>query len=173
LYFGGSFGLVNGVTRNRVAAISTVTGALLPWNPSVTGTVKAIVVDGSHVYLGGAFSRVDGVTRTNLAEVDATTGAVGPWTTVHRGAVGDGRASSANGLTSEFLGDYNYAVATRDFGAAAWNDVRNAAVCPAINAYRQDVVDGTAGAAPAPLTDCPATFGNTDIYSSAAADPTP
>jgi hypothetical protein len=32
---------------------------------------------------------------------------------------------------------------------------------------------GTAPVAPAPLTDCPATFGNTDIVSAAASDPTP
>ena len=54
-----------------------------------------------------------------------------------------------------------------------FNDARNALVCPAIDAFRQAVVDGTAGAAPAPATDCPPTFGNTDIFSSAAADPTP
>ena len=103
-------------------------------------------------------------------------GAVGPFTTLHRGAVGDGRGSSANGLTSEFLGDYNYAVATREFAAAVWVDSRNAAVCPAINAYRQSLVDGAPIPAPAPNQDCPVVagdhFGNTDIFGGSYADPT-
>jgi hypothetical protein len=108
----------------------------------------------------------------------AATGAVGPFTTLHRGAVGDGRGSSANGLTTEFLGDYNYAVATRTFAVAVWVDSRNAAVCPAINIYRQSLVDGAPIAAPAPNQDCPDSpatgsfFGNTDIFGGSYADPT-
>ena len=97
--------------------------------------------------------------------------------TLHRGAVGDGRGSSANGLTTEFLGDYNYAVATREFAAAVWVDSRNAAVCPAINAYRQSLVDGAPIPAPAPNQDCPVVagdhFGNTDIFGGSYLDPTP
>jgi hypothetical protein len=109
----------------------------------------------------------------------AASGVVGPFTTLHRGAVGDGRGSSANGLTSEFLGDYNYAVATRTFAVAVWVDSRNAAVCPVINAYRQSLVDGTPIPAPAPNQDCPDSpatgsfFGNTDIFGGSYLDPTP
>ncbi len=105
----------------------------------------------------------------------AAGGAVGTFTTLHRGAVGDGRGSSANGLTTEFLGDYNYAVATRTFAVAVWVDSRNAAVCPAINAYRQSLVDGTPIPPPAPNRDCPDVggfFGNTDIFGGSYADPT-
>jgi hypothetical protein len=117
--------------------------------------------------------RMLGVVRH--ADVTLATGAVGAFTTLHRGAVGDGRGSSANGLTSEFLGDYNYAVATREYAAAVWVDSRNAAVCPAINAYRQSLVDGSPIPPPAPNQDCPDVggfFGNTDIFGGSYADPT-
>jgi hypothetical protein len=86
------------------------------------------------------------------------------WTTLNRGAIGDARGSSANNLGSEFLGDYNWVVATRGSVIAVWNDVRNVADCPAIDAYRQALVDGNPIARPAPNTDCPATFGNSDIF---------
>jgi hypothetical protein len=111
------------------------------------------------------------------ADVTPSTGAFGAWTQLDRGTAGDARASSANGLSTEFLGDYNYAVATNEFGAAVWIDARNATDCPAIDAYRQALVDGTATTSstdplrPRPNTDCPATFGNTDIYGGSYADP--
>jgi hypothetical protein len=103
----------------------------------------------------------------------APNGSIGGWTDLNRGATGDARGSSANALTDEFLGDYDYAFATRDFGVAVWNDARNAADCPAIDAYRQSLVDGNPIPRPAPGTDCPATFGNTDIYGGSYPDPTP
>jgi hypothetical protein len=83
---------------------------------------------------------------------------------LHRATVGDARGSSANSLTSEFLGDYNNAVATSAYGAAVWNDVRAAADCPAIDTYRQSLSTATPAARPAPGSACPATFGNSDIW---------
>jgi hypothetical protein len=91
-------------------------------------------------------------------------GVVGPFTEVHRGASGDPRGSSQNNLVLEFLGDYVYAIATNTYGAAVWNDTRNAADCPAVDAYRQSVQTGGSVPAPAPQQDCPATFGNSDIF---------
>ena len=113
------------------------------------------------------------------ADVNSATGAIGAWSDVHRGPTGDARGSSANALVDEFLGDYDYAFATRNSVTVVWNDARNAADCPAIDAYRDDVASGTAAGVstdptrPAPEQDCPATFGNTDIFGGTYADPTP
>ena len=98
-------------------------------------------------------------------------GAPGAWTDVNRGASGDARGSSANSLTSEFIGDYSYAAAARDVGFAVWNDVRGAGDCPAIDAYRQKLVDGQSASPPNVEEACPTNFGNSDIYGGAY--PTP
>jgi len=100
-------------------------------------------------------------------------GAVGGFSQLHRGAPGDARGSSQNDLTAEFLGDYVYAVATNAYGAAVWNDVRLAADCPAIDAWRMSLRGGPEAPKPAPQQDCPATFGNSDIFGGSYADPTP
>jgi hypothetical protein len=103
----------------------------------------------------------------------AGNGSIGAFSDLHRGAIGDARGSSQNGLTAEFLGDYNYAVATDSFGSAVWNDVRRAANCPKIDAFRQSITNGSPTAPPAPEQKCPATFGNSDIFGGSFADPTP
>jgi hypothetical protein len=113
--------------------------------------------------------RMQGVARH--ADVGAG-GAVGSFTTLHRGAVGDARGTTRT-LNRELIYDYQYAAAARDYGIVIWMDARDAAVCPAVNAYRQSLIDGSPIPAPSPLTDCPPTFGNLDIYSGSFLDPTP
>jgi len=100
-------------------------------------------------------------------------GVPGTFGELHRGVSGDPRGSSANSLVAEFLGDYVSAVATNMYGAGVWNDARNAADCPAIDAYRLSVQIGGSVPTPAPQQDCPPTFGNSDIFGGSYADPTP
>jgi hypothetical protein len=105
-------------------------------------------------------------------------GAPSAWTELHRGVTGDPRTSSQNNLFLEFLGDYVYAVATSTYGAGVWNDVRNGADCPAIDAWRAAAQAAaqngtTVPTPPAPQQACPSTFGNTDIFGGSYADPTP
>jgi hypothetical protein len=145
-------------------------------------TAPAISPDGTDVYVVyNAFtnryrgnttsprSLVGVVKHADVGVAGAPTG----WATVHRGVPGDPRGTSQNGLTAEFLGDYVYAVATREYGAAVWNDARNAADCPAIDAWRMSLRTGTSVSTPAPNSDCPPNFGNSDIYGGSYADPTP
>ncbi len=104
---------------------------------------------------------MQGVVRhADSAGLTAPTG----WADVHRGEIGDARGSSQNGLTAEFLGDYNNVDVTRSGAMAVWNDVRDAAACPAINRYRQAIADGETPTPPRVNARCPFTFGNSDIY---------
>jgi len=107
------------------------------------------------------------------ADTGGTSTPTGAFSELHRGAPGDPRGSSQNDLTAEFLGDYVYAVATRTYGAAVWNDTRAAADCPAIDAWRMSLRTGASVPKPAPQQDCGATFGNSDIFGGSYPDPTP
>ena len=138
-------------------------------------TAPAISPNGTDVYVVyNAFTnpyRANTTDSRNLvgvvvhATASGDTGVTGAFSSIHRGADGDPRGTSQNGLTAEFLGDYVYATATRSFGAAVWNDARNAADCPAVDAWRFSLRHGGGVTKPAPLSDCAAAnFGNSDIY---------
>ena len=138
-------------------------------------TAPAISPDGKHVYVVyNAFTtpyRTDTTSARNLIGVmlhAGVTGAgTGAFTTLNRTTGGDPRGSSQNNLVGEFLGDYVYAAATRSYGAAVWNDVRNAADCPAIDAWRASLRGIGTATRPAPESQCPETFGNSDIFGGA------
>jgi hypothetical protein len=147
-----------------------------PDNPAV-----AISPNGTDLYLVyGAYldpfrtttadpRRLQGVARH--ADVGAG-GTAGSFTTLHRSAVGDARGTTRT-LNRELIYDYQYAAATRSYGAVIWMDARDATVCDAVNAYRQSLIDGSPIPAPSPVTDCPPDFGNLDNYSGTFLDPTP
>ncbi|MEV6284928.1 LamG-like jellyroll fold domain-containing protein [Kribbella sp. NPDC051770] len=88
IYVGGDFTQVNGVTRNRIAAFDTATGALVTnWKPSVSYRVKTISVSGNTVYFGGSFGLVNNVERLRLAAVSADLGTLLPWAPAVNGDV--------------------------------------------------------------------------------------
>jgi hypothetical protein len=138
-------------------------------------TAPAISPNGTDVYV--VYNAFTTPFRTNTTDPRTLVGVVlhatspttpgsstGAFAPLHRSPPGDPRGASANALTDEFLGDYVYAAATRTYGAAVWNDARNAGVCPAINAFRQALQNGQSPTAPAVEQLCPLTFGNTDIF---------
>jgi hypothetical protein len=113
-----------------------------------------------------------------VKHADISGGVLGAFSDLNRSTPGDPRGSSQNNLWLEFLGDYVYAVATDTYGAAVWNDTRNAADCPAIDTWRAAaqlaIQNGTAvPTKPAPQQACDPTFGNSDIFGGSYADPTP
>ena len=110
--------------------------------------------------------------RCIIVEERPAIGVLGSFTTLHRAAVGDARGTTRT-LNREAIYDYQYAAASRDYGAVVWMDARDATDCPAVDAYRQSLIDRSPIAAPSPLTDCPPGFGNGDIYSGSFPDPTP
>jgi hypothetical protein len=132
----------------------------------------ALAPDGSAIYItydgflqpfqtdNSAPRMFQGVVRA--ATLSGTT--PGAFVTRERGQAGDARASSSNSLEAEFLGDYNYVEATRTHAVAVYNDARNGANCPAEDEYRDSEMTETPLPPPAPATDCPATFGNSDIF---------
>jgi hypothetical protein len=88
LYVGGTFGSVDGVYRDHIAALNisgglSTTGALVSaWKPTATGAVLSIAPspDGTTVYLGGDFAKVDGVARKFAGAVTAAgAGTVTTW----------------------------------------------------------------------------------------------
>ena len=142
-------------------------------------SAPAIAPNGSRVYViyeadtapwrGADFTSprpYHGVFRSSAL---GSNGAPTKWTTVFNEPTGDLRATyPGHDLYQERVGDYVYAAASNGYGVGVWASALNAAVCPAVQDYRQRsfaaghrVLPG----APWPLTDCPPTFGNTDIQS--------
>lgn len=90
LYAGGAFTSVEGLARNRLAALDTTrTSAITDtaWDPSAGGTVETLALAGGVLYAGGEFASVNGVTRRNLAALDLATGAATAWDPDANGAV--------------------------------------------------------------------------------------
>jgi hypothetical protein len=69
VYAGGSFAIIGGTPRNRLAAIHT-DGSLQSWNPDAGSTVYALVVSGTTVYAGGQFTTIGGIPRNRIVSIN-------------------------------------------------------------------------------------------------------
>jgi hypothetical protein len=155
------------------------------WSPpssiSVPGdrsaySAPAISPDGQHVYVtymayGAPFQSTTTNPRPEhgvlLGAGIGAGGAPTGWSTLYTGPFGDARGTSQGRiLYNEFLGDYVYAIATRTYGAGVWTEVRRTDDCPAMDAWRQASFEAGHRLSPGPwpLGDCPAHFGNNDIF---------
>jgi hypothetical protein len=78
VYLGGAFTSVDGVVRDRLAAVTTA-GALTGWNPHADSTVDDVEIGpNGNVFAGGRFGRIGGVPRSRLAEITPG-GALSAW----------------------------------------------------------------------------------------------
>jgi hypothetical protein len=177
----GSLGLNN---EKTLLAYSTSHGTQwsAPAIVSVAGdrpiyAAPALSPDGSSVYLmyealtdpwrGADMTSPRGYHGVFRSATLGANGAPSGWTTQFTGPLGDVRATyPGHDIYQERVGDYVYAAASRTYGVGVWSDASDAAVCPAVQAWR--AASFAAGArvlpgAPWPATDCPARFGNVQI----------
>ncbi len=139
-------------------------------------SAPAISPDGSTVYVvyEGPTSPWRGSDMTSprlyhgvFRQATVSGGGLSSWTTLYNGPLADLRASyPGHDIYQERVGDYVYAAAADGYGVGVWADLRNAGVCGAVQQYRADSLAQGSLALPAPwpLQDCPATFGNVDIW---------
>ena len=72
VYIGGNFTQVNGVTRTRLAGVSTANGAVTSWNPIANFIVQALAMNGTQIVVAGQFSHIAGAPQHYLAQVTST-----------------------------------------------------------------------------------------------------
>src|SRR6266511_2035892 len=173
---------VMGAGGSPLASVDIVDGAQAGDRPNLP--TIAISPDGEDVYLvylgflDPWRESLSGSRRVQAVVLHADASNLSTWAALHRGVIADARAATAmsgGGRQFGYLGATSAAAAARDGAILLWTDIRNAERCPAIEAYRQSIVDDEESPLPPPAvnSDCPPRFGNSDIYGTSVADPTP
>jgi hypothetical protein len=158
VFFGGHFGLVNGIGRNEVAAVPITDGStVLPWDPDVyadancplcttneTARVYHLIVTANKAYMCGGFWKVWHGTRRayNVLVTNLTTGEPDP--VYSAGNDGDTPGCALRGGVLYFGGHFNYVgkICSQNPGGGATK-------CTADNAttrHHVAAVDATTGA---------------------------
>jgi hypothetical protein len=132
LYVGGRFMEVDGQTRESLAAIDLMNGAVSSWHPvvgngSTPDEVYSIDISGNRLYVGGEFTQVATQSRSNLAAIDITNGNLLSWDPQSNDKVWKIRVSAT---TAYVVGNFddidgttlNYNVAAIDLSTAEVNN---------------------------------------------------
>ncbi|MEA2495197.1 MAG: trimeric autotransporter adhesin, partial [Thermoleophilaceae bacterium] len=169
VYLGGQFitldyrGVGTGTTRNGLAAVDPVTGALLPWDPAGTSApsfVYSLAASGNTIYAAGQFAALNSgaAARNNLAAIDGTSGAVLPWNPNVTGRLRSialaGSTMYAAGSLTAVGGNARGGIAEIDLGSGAPtafdpgtnNDVSSLAVAPDGTLYVAGIFTTVGGA---------------------------
>jgi hypothetical protein len=81
VFVSGDFANVGGQPQPRryFAALDTVNGEVLEWNPGANQIANVLLLEGDTLYVGGEFTQIGGQPRNYLAALNTTTGEVLPW----------------------------------------------------------------------------------------------
>jgi hypothetical protein len=81
VFVSGDFSVIGGAPQSRrhVAAVDTLNGEVLDWNPGANAAASALLLHGDTLYAGGDFTTVGGKARYRLAAINTTTGEVTDW----------------------------------------------------------------------------------------------
>jgi trimeric autotransporter adhesin len=81
VFVSGDFANIGGQPqpRNQLAAVDTINGEALDWNPGANSVATCLLIQGETLWLGGWFTQVAGQTRNGVAAIDSQTGNLGPW----------------------------------------------------------------------------------------------
>jgi hypothetical protein len=121
IYVGGDFTTVDGVSRQRLVAFDTSTGAVVNgWGARSDWRVNALATYGNTVYIGGSMHFINGTARTGLGAVTGDTGALLPWAPTADGDVDalavakDGSKVFVGGKFNNISGTAHHAIASLD-----------------------------------------------------------
>lgn len=126
VYLGGDFDKAQGQVRQKFAAYSLTSGALVAnMSATINSRVRAIAVSATTVYIGGDFTSVNGQPRSRLAAFNRSTGALLPWAptvdrTVYTMAMSsDGSRVILGGVFDRVNGNTINGIATVNAGTGA------------------------------------------------------
>lgn len=82
VFVSGAFTSIGGnpQPRQRLAALDTLNGEVVDWNPGANSVATVFLLAGDTLYAGGEFTQVGGESRGHLAAIHTTSGDVTDWT---------------------------------------------------------------------------------------------